>query len=98
MKEYVSKVQVINELIERLCIAPSECEYEDIFLLLDQIYLTPDGALNSNFRHEYASISGKMRELNGENKDGISVFSLDYLVQNIIGVYDFLLNMNSLDF
>ena len=89
MKEYVSKVQEINELIERLCIAPSECEYEDIFLLLDQIYLTPDGALNSNFRHEYASISGKMRELNGENKDGISVFSLDNLVQNIIGVYDY---------
>lgn len=89
MHEYISKVQELNEVIERLCIVPSECEYEDIFLLLDQIYLTPEGELNADFRHEYASISGKMRELNGESKDGISVFSLDNLVQNIIGVYDY---------
>lgn len=94
MEEYVSKVSELNAVIEKLCIVPGECDLEEICGTLDGIYFTPDNKPNSEFRHEYASISGKMRELSGEEKDGIKVFSLDNLVFNITDLYDYALKEN----
>lgn len=94
MKEYVSKVSELNGIIERLCIVPGECNFEEICGMLDGIYFTPDDKQNGEFRHEYASISGKMRELSREEKDGIKVFSLDNLVSNITDLYDYALKQN----
>lgn len=89
MQEYVSKVPEINAVIEKLYISTNECNYEEICTMLDEIYLTSDGEVNQEFRHEYASISGKMRELNSENKESIKVFSVDNLVSNITDIYDY---------
>lgn len=89
MQEYVSKVPELNAVLEKLYISPEECNYEEIFAALDEIYLTSDGEVNQEFRHEYASISGKMRELNSENTESIKVFSVDNLVSNITDIYDY---------
>lgn len=89
MQEYVSKVPELNAVLEKLYISPNECKYEEICDMLDEIYLTSDGDVNQEFRHEYASISGKMRELNSENTENIKVFSVDNLVANVTELYDY---------
>ena len=89
MQGYTSKVQEINEVIEKLYRIKEESEYAEICVLLDSIYLTPDGNVDPNFRHEYASISGKVRELNAVELKGAKVFPLDNLLINISGVYDY---------
>ncbi len=89
MQEYVSKVPELNTVLEKLYISPEECNHEEICAMLDEIYLTSDGEVNQEFRHEYASISGKMRELNSENTESVKVFFVDNLVSNITDVYDY---------
>lgn len=89
MQGYTSKVQEINEVIEKLYLVKEESEYEEICVMLDKIYMTDKGEVDSNFRHEYASISGKVRELNSEELEGAKIFPLDNLLINISGVYDY---------
>ena len=89
MHAYTSKVQEINEVIEKLYLVNEETEYEEICVLLDKIYLTENGEVDLNFRHEYASISGKVRELNAEELDGAKIFPIDNLLLNISGIYDY---------
>lgn len=91
MQGYTSKVQKVNEVIEKLYFVKGESEYEEICAMLDSIYLTADEKLDTNFRHEYSSISGKIRELNSEELEGAKIFPLDNLLLNISGVYDYAL-------
>lgn len=86
---YTSKVKELNAVIEKLYMATGESECEEICSMLDEIYLTPEGEVDPEFRHEYTSISGKIRELNAEKVNGEKVFSLDYLLHNISYVYDY---------
>lgn len=85
MQGYTTKVQQINQIIEKLFQVSNEDDCEEICSLFDQVYLTEDGRVDENFRHEYASISGKIRELNSGNNG----FSLDTLVYNIDYVYEY---------
>lgn len=88
MKEYTSKAKELNEIIEKMYLISSEANYEEIFDLFDKVYLTNGGGVDNNFRHEYSSISGKIRELNEIDVEGGKVYALDNLLQNVANVYD----------
>lgn len=89
MQEYISKAKELNELIEEMYVLSSEADYADLCNKFESIYLDQDGQVDKNFRHEYASISGKIRELNEENINGEKVYSIDNLLENISNLYDF---------
>lgn len=89
MKEFISKSEELNRVIEKMYVIKSENDREGICDELDFIYLKEDGSLDENFRHEYSSISGKIRELNEVEIEGEKVFVLDYLLLNIESVYDY---------
>lgn len=89
MQGYTSKAQELNEIIEKLFMEASENDCEIICSLFDKIYLKEDGSIDENFRHEYSSISGKIRELNSEELNGQKIFQLDNLLFNIRNVYDY---------
>lgn len=91
MQGYTSKVQLINKIIEKLLQVSDENGCEQICGLLDQVYLTEDGKVDENFRHEYASISGKIREL---NSTGVGTSTVDTLVYNIDYVYEYAKSKN----
>lgn len=61
---------------------------------LDNIYLTKDGKVDESFRHEYSSISGKIRELNSVEVKGEKIFQLDSLIYSIDNVYEYALAKN----
>lgn len=94
MTEYISKSQELNSVIEKLFVVSSESDCAEICNMFDKIYLDEKGRLNNNFRHEYASISGKIRELNSEEVDGEKIYVLDYLLENISNVYDYAVKSN----
>lgn len=89
MHGYISKAQELNEIIEKLFMEASENDCEVICSMFDKIYLNENGNINDNFRHEYSSISGKIRELNSEELNGQKIFQLDNLLFNIQNVYDY---------
>lgn len=90
MKEYQSKSEELGRIIEKLYTVNNKADCEAICNELDAIYLNEDGEMNENFRHAYASISGKIRELSKLNaEDGLQVYQMDYLMQNIKAVYDY---------
>lgn len=92
MDIFISKSEEINKVIEKLFLVSSEADCQGICTDLDYIYLNSDGTINTRFRHEYSSISGKIRELNEEELDGVKIYSLDYLLENINRVYDYAVN------
>ena len=88
MEEYISQTKELNEIIEKMYLVSSEANYEEIFDLFDKVYLV-DGASDGNkFRHEYSSISGKIRELNDIDVEGEKIYNLDNLLQNVANIYD----------
>lgn len=89
MQGYTSKVQELNKIIEVLFMEASENDCAVTCSMFDEIYLKEDGSIDENFRHEYSSISGKIRELNSEELNGIKIFQLDNLLFNIRNVYDY---------
>lgn len=89
MEVFISKSEEINKVIEKLFLVSSEADCQDICAYLDNIYLNSDGTINTQFRHEYSSISGKIRELNQEEPYGAKIYSLDYILENINRVYDY---------
>lgn len=89
MDGFVSKSEELNRIIEKLYTVSSEADCGDICNDFDSIYMNPDGSLNKYFRHEYSSISGKIRELNEVELDGTKVYVLEYLLDNINSVYDY---------
>lgn len=89
MQGYTSKVQELNKIIEVLFMEASENDCAIICSMFDKIYLKEDGSIDENFRHEYSSISGKIRELNSEELNGQKIFQLDNLLFNIRNVYDY---------
>lgn len=89
MDEFISKSEELNKIIEKMYAIKSEADCSSICDELDTIYLKTDGSLDENFRHEYSSISGKIRELNEIEVEGEKVFVLDYLLSNIDSVYDY---------
>ena len=91
---YTSKSQELNEIIEKLFMESSENDCEAICSMFDKIYLNDDGSIDENFRHEYSSISGKIRELNSEEINGQKIFQLDSLLFNISNVYDYAVKTN----
>lgn len=91
MKGYISKSEELNKIIELLYQVQSEADYENICCLFDEVYLDETGNVNEQFRHEYSSISGKIRELNEVELEGQKVYIADYLVENINRVYDYAL-------
>ena len=94
MQAYTSKVQEINNVIEELFQVNSKEDCEEICKKLDNIYLTKDGKVDESFRHEYSSISGKIRELNSVEVKGEKVFQLDSLIYSIDNVYEYALAKN----
>lgn len=89
MEGYTSKSQELNEIIEKLFMESGKNDCETICSMFDKIYLNDDGSVDENFRHEYSSISGKIRELNSAKHDGQKILQLDYLLFNISNVYDY---------
>ncbi len=89
MGEYTSKAQELNTVIEKLYLTPGELECDELCSMLDDIYLTSNGDLNQDFIHEYASVSGKIRELNAVELNGEKVYSFDNLIFNIGCLYDY---------
>lgn len=89
MQGYISKAQELNEIIEKLFMEANENDCEVICSMFDKIYLNENGTIDENFRHEYSSISGKIRELNSEKLNGRNIFQLDNLLFNIRNVYDY---------
>lgn len=90
MEAYQSKSEELGKIIERLYTVNNKADCEEICKELDAIYLNKDGEMNENFRHEYASISGKIRELSKMNTEaGLPIYQMDYLMQNIKAVYDY---------
>ena len=95
MEVYQSKSEELGKIIEKLYKVNNKADCEEICEEFDAIYLNKDGEMNENFRHEYASISGKIRELSNQNaNDGLPVYQLDYLMQNIKAVYDYAVAQN----
>lgn len=88
-REYNSKSTEIGYVIEKLYSVNSEDDCEKICKELDKIYLDCNGDVDQNFRHEYASVSGKIRELNEYCEDGIQPYQIEYLLDNINNVYDY---------
>lgn len=88
-KEYNSKSTEIGNVIEKLYSVNSEDDCEKICKELDKIYLNCNGDIDQNFRHEYASVSGKIRELNEYCEDGIQPYQIESLLDNINNVYDY---------
>lgn len=89
MEEFVSKSEELNKIIEKLYLVSSEADCEEICKDLDKIYLNEDGSLNEQFRHEYSSVSGKIKELNEIEVGGEKVYALEFLLENINSVYDY---------
>ncbi|MCM1284138.1 MAG: hypothetical protein NC242_10985 [Roseburia sp.] len=89
VREYNSKSKELNEIIEKLYVAESENDCRQICDLLRNIYLNEDGSLDENFRHEYAGIYGKIKELSEQQVEGIHPFQISYLLDNINNVYDY---------
>lgn len=89
MQGYTSKAQELNQIIEKLFMEASENDCAVICSMFDKIYLKEEGIVDENFRHEYSSISGKIRELNSEELNGQKIFQLDNLLFNIRNVYDY---------
>lgn len=90
MEAYQSKSEELGKIIERLYKVKNKADCEEICNELDTIYLNQDGEMNENFRHEYASVSGKIRELSKlHTDDGLPLYQMDYLMQNIKAVYDY---------
>ena len=90
MEAYQSKSEELGKIIERLYTVNNKADCEEICKELDAIYLNKDGEMNENFRHEYASISRKIRELSKMNTEaGLPIYQMDYLMQNIKAVYDY---------
>ncbi|MCM1107009.1 MAG: hypothetical protein NC355_08700 [Blautia sp.] len=88
-REYNSKSVELCEIIEQLYKAESENDFRQICNSLREIYLKEDGSLDENFRHEYAGISGKIRELSEYQEEGIHPFQITYLLDNINNIYDY---------
>ncbi len=89
MEEFVSKSEELNKIIEKLYMVSSEADCEEICKDFDKIYLNEDGSLNEQFRHEYSSVSGKIKELNAIEMDGEKVYALEFLLENMNSVYDY---------
>ena len=89
MEEFVSKSEELNKIIEKLYLVSSEADCEEICKDFDKIYLNEDGSLNEQFRHEYSSVSGKIKELNAIEMDGEKVYALEFLLENMNSVYDY---------
>lgn len=89
MEEFVSRSEELNKIIEKLYLVSSEADCEEICKDLDKIYLNEDGSLNEQFRHEYSSVSGKIKELNEIEVGGEKVYALEFLLENINSVYDY---------
>ena len=94
MQGYTSKAQELNKIIETLFMEASENDCAIICSMFDSIYLKEDGSIDENFRHEYSSISGKIRELNSVEINGQKIFQLDNLLFNIRNVYDYAVKNN----
>lgn len=87
--EYESKNEELGNIIEKLFCINSNEDIENICQEFDKIYLDETGEVQENFRHEYASISGKIRELTECDIDGICPYDLRTLLDNIGYVYDY---------
>ena len=79
----------IGNLITELFQILDDKDFESICDKLDSIYLTPEGELDPDFRHEYSSISGKIQELIEYEEEGINPYIIQYLIENIDCLYDY---------
>ena len=77
---YISKNKEIGIVIEKISKAKSEKDFDEIFMLLEDIY-TIEGKTNSNFRHEYSFISGKINELSQQEECDLNqlISNMDFL-------------------
>lgn len=79
---YNSKTKEIGILIEKISYAKSSDDFEEIYSLLEDIYLK-EGKPDEQFRHEYAAISGKINELFQQKE-----IDLNQLVENMDSLYE----------
>lgn len=86
--EFNSKTQEINDVIEKLYSRCEKTEFDEILIMLDKIYLI-DGEIDTNFRHEYSQISGKMKELCNYAEDEINPYDIQNISTNINGLYEY---------
>lgn len=86
--EFRNDTILMNEVIERLYQRCGDEELKEICELLEKIYLV-NGEVDSNFRHEYSSISGKMEELRSEFSNDESPFDLQNISININLLYNY---------
>lgn len=77
---YISKNKEIGIVIEKVSKAKSEKDFDEICMLLEDIY-TIEGKTNSNFRHEYSFISGKINELSQQEECDLNqlISNMDFL-------------------
>lgn len=77
---YISKNKEIGILIEEVSRAKTEEDFDKLCESLEAIYII-DGEWNSDFRHEYSAISGKINELSQQQECDLDqlVYNIDYL-------------------
>lgn len=95
MEGYKNYSQKLGNIIEKIAFVQNEEDCEEICKELEKLYMK-DGSENENFRHEYSSISGKLRELSNKKEEGINYYDIQLIAFNMNVVYRYACTKNKL--